>query len=650
MAACLGDVAQALDPHRALSQYVHDRWGPEQGLPRGTVHAITQSADGYLWVGTEAGLVRFDGWRFQAFAEHSGDAAPGTVLGLVPDREGGLWVRLLGPRLLRFRNDSFDYPPSPLPNLNVTAISRTGDGALMASAPERGTFVQARGGFERLTMAAALPRSPVTAVAQTTDGTVWVGTRDAGLFRISGGQVSVIADGLPDAKVNCLLPGRDGALWIGTDNGVVRWGGGTLRSVAVGRSQRRLQVLALAEDRDGNLWAGTHSSGLLRVNDRGVTSLATGPSGANDAVTSVFEDREGSLWIGTAGGLERLRDSAFVTYSLPEGLPADGGTPVFVDPGNRMWFGPAQGGLHWAHDGRSGRVSGGGLETDVVYSIAGRDGEVWVGRQRGGLTQLRSGNGPVRTRTYTRADGLAQNSVYSVHQNRDGTVWAGTLSGGVSRLQRGRFTTYTSANGLAANTVASLLEAADGTMWFATPAGLSSFSEQGWRTYAAKDGLPADNVNCVVEDSSGVLWAGTSAGLAFGGAGGFQAVAGAPAALREQILGMAEDRHGFLWVATLTRILRVRRDPLRKGTLSGGDVQEFGLADGLRGVEGVKRHSSVVRDPTGRIWFSLNRGISVVDPGRLGTRSTPAMVHVQSLSADGRALDVRGAVRIPPGS
>ncbi len=613
------------------------------------MYAITQTADGYLWIGTEAGLVRFDGLSFRLIADESGTFNIASVLGLLPDGEERLWVRIQGPRMLRYSNRTFDDPLAGLPYANITAMSRANRGTLIAYAPEQGAVTYSGGKFEMLPAATFLPRSPVISLAQTSDGDIWMGTRDAGLFCMSGSKVFPITRGLPDPKINCLLAAADGELLVGTDDGAVRWNGTQLEPIALGHSKRRMQVLAIARDRDRNLWVGTNSRGLLRLNDQGVSSMVVGELGSSEAVTAVFEDREGNVWFGSGRGIERLRDSPFVTYSQEEGLPSDGSNPVFVDAESRVWLPPAGGGLWWLKDGRYGRVSAGGLDSDIVYSIAGGKGEVWLGRQRGGLTRLRSENGTFKATNYTQADGLAQNSVYSVYQSRGGTIWAGTLSGGVSRLSGGQFKTYTTANGLASNTVASMLEASDGSMWFATPNGLSALSKGQWQTYLAKDGLPSVNVNCLLEDSAGLLWAGTSAGLAFRGPKGFLSPAGVPEALREQILGIAEDRHGALWLATSNHVLRVRRDKLLQGALVDGDVREYGLADGLRGLVGVKRHRSVVTDTLGRIWFSMNRGISVVDPARLMVGSAPAIAHVQAISADGETIALGDPVRIPAG-
>jgi ligand-binding sensor domain-containing protein/signal transduction histidine kinase len=645
--ALFAQAVYAIDPNRAMSQYVRDRWSTEQGFPRGPVYAIAQTPDGYLWIGTEAGLVRFDGWNFRLIKDDSRAFTISGVLGLTATQDGSLWMRLEDLTLVRYRNGVFENPiPGSVPPIDISAMSKTGHGGVLAWRMDNGALDFDPGVLPSVPSARDLPRSPVTAIAQTSNGDIWMGTRDAGLFRFGGGKTSVVRDGLPDLKINFLLPGANQELWVGTDNGIVKWDGIELTGMGLPPSSNRYQALAIVRDRDANIWVGTDSRGLLRFNSRGVASLEETDS---KAVTALFEDREGNLWIGSANGLERLRDSAFITFSLPEGLPTDGSNPVFVDADSRMWFPPIDGGLMWTKEGQHTRVHAAGLDKDVVYSIAGRNGEIWLGRQHGGLTQLRDEQGSFSAKTYTQADGLAQDSVYSVYQAPDGSVWAGTISGGVSKLDNGKFSSYTTANGLASNTVASILRTSDGTMWFATPTGLSALANNRWRTYTTQDGLPSDDVNCLLEDSSGMLWIGTEAGLAFQAHGHFQAPGNPPAALRERVLGLAADKFGSIWMATANHVLRVNRDKLISGALDDGDVREYGLADGLRGVDGVRRSSSVVTDTEGRIWFSLNKGISVVDPARLSSNAAPAIAHVQAIFADGHPIPLLGPIQIPGG-
>lgn len=430
-----------------------------------------------------------------------------------------------------------------------------------SSSPPAGTglLTLRQGKLEKLAAPESMPVSPVISLAATPDGDDWLGTRDVGLVRLRNGQPTSFTTGLPDLKINCLLPVAAG-LWI-DHNGIVLWNGSEITKDGVPPPLQHSKTLAMIQDHDANIWIAT-AQGLFRVNAKGISRLSAEP-GAD--VTALFEDREGNVWIGSANGIERLRDSVFATYSVPEGLSENNG-PVYVDPQNRTWFAPENGGLYSLSNGKTASVTAAGLDRDIVYSIAGNSGGLWIGRQGGGLTHLLPNGESLNSKTYTTADGLAQNTVLAVSIGRDGTVWAGTLNGGVSRFHDGRFTTLMSTNGLASNTVSSILEAADGAVWFATPNGLSSLRTAGgafvWRTYTVGDGLPSDNANCLFEDSTGTLWIGTLGGLAFLRDGRIQLPTPAEAPLREQIFGIAEDQPGSLWITTANHVLRVNRNLL----------------------------------------------------------------------------------------
>jgi ligand-binding sensor domain-containing protein/signal transduction histidine kinase len=649
---CSAMSARAIDPDRTTSQYVRQKWGTENGFPGGPVYSLAQTADGYLWIGTDKGLDRFDGSSFRLIQQPRPELPTlSHVLGMLVDREGSLWLGLQRPTLLRLQNNRFEDARAALGRLNASVVKmapdRAGSLLLWVLQGEPSAIVLRGGKTETIAAPLGFSRSPVLALAQTQNGDLWVGTRDAGLFRIHDGETVKITEGLPDPKVNTITRSGKDELWIGTDNGIARWDGTKLTHAGVPASlSDGVQAFALLVDRDANLWVGTNSKGLARLNSHGVSWINERRGNTNDAVTTLLEDREGSLWAGTARGVERIRDSAFVTYSIAEGMPSENNGPVFADKDERLWFAPIQGGLYWLRDGKPERVMEAGLANDIVYSLAGGKDGLWVGRQRGGLTLLRT----TGATTYTTGQGLAQDSVYSVHESHDGTVWAGTLSGGVSRLSQGHFTTYTGINGIVANTVVAIEEDSTGTMWFATPRGLSAFFGERWRTYGRGQGLPSENINCLLASSGNVLWIGTANGLAFWNGRSIQGITGAPGSLREQILGIAEDRSGSLWIATSAHLVRANRYKLIHGGLVDGDVREFTIDDGLRGMEGVKRSRSVVADPAGRIWFSMSRGISMVDPGRLRNNSAPALVQVQSVAADGATIGQQGSAHIPSGS
>ncbi len=639
--AGLATDARALDPNRLPSQYVREQWTIETRFPGGAVNGIAQTADGYLWIGTDRGLLRFDGFDFRPVSFTPITTSSNvSILQLLTDAGGKLWIRPQGAYLVRQKDRGFESVRYGLPA--ITAMSKDNHGGVLVSDIEQGTFRFRADDVQKLG-----PSSPpVISMAETADGKVWLGTLGDGLFFLTGGRATQVNAGLPDRKINCLLAIGSDELWVGTGTGLYRGNGKDFRRIELPPFLGIVQVLSLLRDRDSNIWVGT-TRGLLRINAKGISFSEENELRGDGGINVLFEDREGNVWIGGGRGLGRIRDSAFVTYSSVSDRRFEHNGPVYVDPEGRTWLAPAQGGLYVLQNGRVQPVPS-IPPNEVVYSISGRADVVWAGRQRGGLTRLRFRNGAIASQSYTEANGLAQNSVYAVYESRDGSVWAGTLNGGVSKFKDGHFTTYTTTNGLASNTVSSILETRDGAMWFATPTGLSSFSNGQWRTYTTVEGLPSPEVNCLLEDSSGTLWIGTSAGLAFFASNRFQVPHESPEVLREQVLGMADDKSGRFWIATSHHVLRVPRDELLSGVVKAVDVHQYDQADGLESTEGVKRSRSVVSDPTGRIWFSLSSGLSVVNPSQINDNSAPALPHIEAITADNITADLAALVQIPP--
>src|SRR5882757_4375406 len=632
--------ARALDPNRLPSQYVREQWTTEPRYPGGVVNGIAQTTDGYLWIGTDRGLIRFDGFNFRPVSLTSiAIASNVSILQLLTDAGGKLWIRPQGADLVRQEEGKFKsvrYGHGA-----ITALSKDKHGGVLVSDIEQGTFRFTADDVQKLG-----PSSPpVITMTETADGKVWLGTLGDGLFFLSGGRATNVSAGLPDRKINSLLP-IDDELWVGTDTGLYHGNGNGFHRLELPSFLGNVQVLSILRDHDSNMWLGT-TRGLLRINGKGISFSEENELRGDGGINALFEDREGNLWIGGARGLGRIRDSAFLTYSSVGDRRFEHNGPVYVDPEGRIWFASAQGGLYVLQNGRVQPVTS-IPPNEVVYSISGRADVVWAGRQRGGLTRLQFHNGAIGSQSYTEANGLAQNSAYAVYESRDGSVWAGTLNGGVSKFKDGHFTTYTTTNGLASNTVSAILETRDGAMWFATPTGLSSFSDGQWRTYTTVEGLPSPEVNCLFEDSSGTLWSGTSAGLASFGSSHFQVPHESPDVLREQILGMADDKSGRFWIATSHHVLRVPRDKLLSGVVKAIDVHEYDQADGLESTEGVKRSRSVVSDSAGRIWFSLSNGLSVVNPSQINDHSVPALPHIEAITADNNTANLAAFVQIPP--
>ncbi len=664
---CLSCPAYAIDPNRTVSEYLRERWFGDRGFNAGAVTAISQTPDGYLWIGTDKGLLRFDGSSFHTVERANPASFPiGPVRALLIGPQGGLWVVLQSTQILRYLDGNFEVGHDEA-EFGITSIASLRDGTVLLSslalgplqyranryhvlissessaATLNGNQITADNMSSRLSSATGVathrfaePNSPVDAMAETTDGKVWLGTRDRGLFYISQDRALPSAKKMP-AKINCLLALQNGDLWIGTDTGLMQLADNSAE--AIPPPLRNVPIFAMLQDRDGNVWVGT-AGGLFRMNTHGVSVDKD-----NTEVTALFEDRAGSVWVGGPHGIECLHDSAFVTYS-PPGVYSESSGAIYVDSSDRVWYAPVEGGLRWMKHEATGTVTNDLLSRDVIYSIAGSRDELWLARQQGGLTNLRFTGGSFASKTYTERDGLAQNSVYTVHQNTDGTIWAGTVSGGLSRLKDGRFSTYTAADGLAGNAVTAIEEGQNGAMWFGTSGGLSELANGKWRTYTTRDGLPADNVSSILRDRAGTIWIGTNGGLAFVRTDHIQGAGSGTAVLREPILGLADDQGGSLWIATAKHVLRLNPGALLQGHLRDTDTRMYGLEDGLHGTEGVKRDRSVVKDVHGGIWFSLDTGLSVVQPNRANYEVRPAVARVEAVLVNGSPASLRGPIRI----
>lgn len=642
--------ARALDPQRKLQQYLHDRWGAQQGFPGGQIENIAQAPDGSLWIGTTRGVIRFDGLMFHSVPPSViGNASMTHVAGMLTDGQGSLWVRIEGNRFLRYGMNGLEEVSSPAietSRVGFTAMAKGLQESLLLYGLNIGPIRLRKNNLQFLMPSEERPEGLVFSIAETADGSIWMGTRDAGLFRYyKGKSIHIDSSDIPDRKINALLEQRNGKLWIGTDKGAAWWDGEKVSRKGLPQSLAHYQILSMIEDRDGNVWMATNH-GLLRWNHLGLEEARFPASSSDEVVTALYEDRERNIWFSTLKGLERLRDETFITYPLPKQASAKSNGPVLADSQERIWFAPSDGGLYWMKNGQSHLIQAGGLGKDVTYSIDGNSDGVWVGRQRGGLTHLYLGPNGLSVKSYTKQEGLSSNSVYTVYLSKDKSVWAGTINAGVSHLHDGQITNYSMSSGLASDTILSIVETKEGIVWFATPSGLSAFSKGQWRTYTQNSGLPSGNIECLFRDKDNILWIGTAEGLASYHSGAIHPLNNAPMFLKEPILGIVEDKKGNLWISTASRFFRVAKERLLYGAVREEDIREYTLADGLEESERVKRDRVLVPDQEGRLWLSANQGISVIDPEREAGDAAPILAHFEGVSVNGVPLAMNGIPHI----
>ena len=636
--------AYGLDPKRAPAEYLLERWSAEQGFDGGAVYSIAQTPDGYLWIGCEAGLMRFNGIAFQPAPGSPALARP--VQQLLADAEGNLWVRQQNMSLFRYRDGKVQDLLRGIagPSDGATAMARGREGGVIFWVLAEGIWYCKRDELKTLYRDSSHIRSLLPlALAETSEHRLWIGSRDAGLLRLEKGTVVDYAASVPDLKVNVIFPETNGQLWIGTDGGARRWNGRRITSEGVPKELRKAQILSLNKDHEGNLWVGTHDA-LFRVTPDGRAEPVQ--PGRISGVNTIFEDRESNLWIGTEEGLARLRDSAFLSYpQSDQQRRSQENSPVYVDEQDRTWYSTSEGTVNWRRASDTGEIRIGG-DDDTIYSISGQGADIWVGRKLGGLTHIRCVQACRVVRNYTEADGLPENAITSVFTAADGSVWAGTANSGVSRLQANRFTTFASPSALTSNSIRAIAQTPDGATWFGTSRGLTTEREGVWHTYDASDGVPPGAINCLNVDQEGILWIGASYGLAFIKDSRIRTVEWT-SGLGEQVLGLAAGTPDSLWIANPKHILQVKRAAALNGAIAPSDTREFGAYDGLLTGPVLRRSPTVTSDASGRIWLSTNRGLSVVDPTRLPAQAALALPHLQQISADGTDLKFSNQVDIP---
>jgi signal transduction histidine kinase/ligand-binding sensor domain-containing protein len=650
----------ALDPRLAITQLSRDVWQDE--LPQSAVLSVLQTRDGYLWLGTYEGLVRFDGVRFVIFdRQRTHDLRGTSVFHLAEDRAGRLWVSTNGGLTVREGGRFRTYGAAEgLPSQVVRATLPARDGVLWIATD--GGLVEMRSGVVR--PRPDLARSEVRALAEDPEGTLWAATSD-GLLRVRGGQASKlgVADGLPSPVCRHLLVDRAGTLWVGTDKGlahVVGAGAGAPR-VEVYRAGDGLgddYVRALAEDDAGSLWVGTESAGLARLHP---SSASTGGRRwerfdaaqglANDFVRSIHEDREGSLWVGTSGGLNRFREGKLVPWGTPEGLSHDFARAVFEDRDGVLWVGTDGGGVNRRVDGSwSALGTADGLSHDSVRAIAQTaDGALWFGT-RNGVDRFAAG------RVTNFGDRLPSRLVRALAADGAGNLWIGMEGGGLARLAvnqgGGAVTAFSPRDGLGADDVRTILVDRAGVLWAGTyGGGLSRFDGSRFTTLRTADGLPNDIVFALHEDDAG-LWVGTDSGLALlprrGGRidprARFPTFGIDDGLLDDKVFRILGDRRGGLWMSSNRGVQHVREADLlafAAGRLGKIAATSYTRADGMRATQcNGASHPAGWATRDGHLWFPTVSGVVEVDPDDLKINRLPPPVAIEEVRVDGAPVDL----------
>ncbi len=649
----------ALDPAKPLNQFVIDQWTTEHGLPQKAVTAVTQTRDGYLWVGTYEGVARFDGARFTILDKWNLPVlGSNNIFAIHEDRAGNLWIATSNGLACRRGGRWIRYDTSHgLASDFILTIHEDSSGRMWFGTTH-GLCWFADGVFVTETLPGAPDREYVSAIVRDRDGRLWVGTDGDGLFVIENGRSTRYGErnGLPGNQVRALCHDPAGRVWVATSRGLARFSAGRPETLALPPRLAEVEVRALRVDHQGLVWIGASDGMLYRHRDGEFEGVGLERGLLNNSIYAIWEDREGSLWLGTyRNGLMRLKDNNYLIFNLQSGLPMDVVRSLFEDRAGRIWIGTVGGGMVRFVGNRFDVYDrSDGLPDDRIWAFAeAADGSLWVGTYGGGIFQFRDG---VRRLISTRT-GLSNDIVRAVCVDRRGDIWAGTNGGGIDVIRGGRvIRNYNTRNGLTDNFIYAIHQDRQGRMWVGTyNGGLLCQDGEMWKAFGAAEGFTDAAVWCIFEDAGGDLWIGTNgSGLYRHRDGRFRQITVTDGLLGDSAFQIIEDQQGSLWVISNRGVFKGEKEAFNR--FADGQLDRI-TPTSFEGTEGVNRlecdgpaQPAGICGRDGKLWLASIKGAVMIDSAYSRVNTIVPNVVIEQVTTDNHFLKTDRPIELPPGT
>jgi ligand-binding sensor domain-containing protein len=623
----------AQEPHASpLLQYIHKIYTSDDGLPQNRSRVIVQTRDGFLWIGTQDGLARFNGTAFQVYDKENTPALKhNDITSLFETEDNSLWIGTFN-GLTQFKKGVFTYHPIHTGPVRGLTADRAGN--LWIGTMNNGIYKYKDGKFDSITTAQGLSNNSLNILTVDNQGNLWVAISGKGLNVYRHGTWSFYntRNGFPSNSVRSFCVASNNTVWIGTENGLVRWKSSSFRTYTTINGLSDNIITSLCEDRSGALWIGTERGGICRLKNNIFTSYRTMDGLSSDYVTTILEDREGSLWVGTFNaGLNQFWKGKFLNYTTRDGVPVRTVRAMLTAHDGTVWVGTEGGGvLHF--DGKKFvTFKKNKLPSDYIRSLfEDSHGNFWIGL-REGLAQYRNG----KFHVYTIKDGLSQNFIRVMGEDHEGYIWAGTYNNGMNRFENGHFVNYQK-KGMLVNLIRSILVDHTGVLWIGSNEGLLRWQNGSVTMYTNKDGLPSDPIFDMIEDSEHTIWMGSYGGGLVGLKNGkFTCYTMAQGLFNDVVMKILEDNYGNLWLGSMKGISCVSKkmlDDFASGRINRIQCTSYSSSDGMLVSECTG--PSGCKTSNGRLWFPTPKGIVVVDPKKLQKNNLPPPVVIERVVVD----------------